>query len=129
MKCIYYNNLTSHLHNAGQYDEAEIWYAKTLQIYSDLPENRLKKRLSHAIESATADALFRKGEYREAISLLDRITPQSQRHRVGLALLYARCAIRLDDVETARTKLQFVLQHGNRLYCVEEAGRMIETLS
>lgn len=57
--------------------------------------------------------------------LLDQLDFPALRGRVDMALLYARCALQTGNVETAKIKLQFVLQNGNRLFCVEEARKIL----
>lgn len=125
IKFIYYNNLADIHHLLDQYDEADVWNEKAQQIWRDLPENKQKKILSVSARAADAEALFRKGEYAETMVLLDQINFPTLRGRVEMALLYARCALQTGDVETAKTKLQFILLNGNRLFCVEEARKIL----
>ncbi len=125
IKFIYYNNLADLYHLLGHFDEADVWNEKAQQIWRDLPENKQKQQFSLNVRAASAEALFRKGEYAEAMVLLDQLDFPALRGRVDMALLYARCALQTGNVETAKIKLQFVLQNGNRLFCVEEARKIL----
>lgn len=127
-KFIYYLNLTDIHHLLGHYDQAKTWNDKLMQIYQDLPDGKQKKQFARNVEMASAEALFRSGEFSATIDALNKITCQNELHRVEHALLYARCALALGDVQTARTRLQYVLLNGNRLFHVAEAKRIWDTL-
>lgn len=128
IKFIYYNNLADLHHLTGQYDEADVWNEKARQIWRDLPENKQKKLLEVNVHAAAAEAAYRKGEYAQTMVLLDQITFPTLRGQVETALLYARCALQTGDTETTKAKLQFVLQNGNRLFCVDEARKLLANL-
>ncbi|MBQ7416288.1 MAG: hypothetical protein IJW14_04555 [Oscillospiraceae bacterium] len=128
-KYVYYNNLMDVLTMMGRYAEAEIWYQKAVQIYKDLPENRIKKQLADSVESAAAYAWFRRGEYEKAKETLNATQPKELCNRVGHALLYARCCVAEGNLDAAREPLEFVIQCGNRLYAAQEAQILLQQIS
>jgi tetratricopeptide (TPR) repeat protein len=128
-KFVYYNNLMDVLTLMGRYGEAEVWYQKAIQIYKDMPNNKIKKQLTETVESAAAYAWFRRGEYAKAIEALNATHPKRLSSQVGHALLYARCCIAEGNAEAARQSLQFVIERGNRFYAVQEAMYLLGQIS
>lgn len=128
-KYVYYNNLEDVLTLMGRYPEAEIWYQKAVQIYQDMPENRMKRQLREAVEGAAASAWFRRGEYAKARECLNALHPQQLRSRVHHALLYAQCCIAEGNPEGARQPLEFVINWGNRLAAVQVAQELMNQLT
>lgn len=127
MKAVYYNNLTDILTHLGRYDEAEIWYRKTVQIINDLPK-RSGARLYGVRDAAIAEHFYRIGEYQAALERHSAAEVKHALSTVEAAMFRAKCAIALDDRETARKELDYVIEHGNRLYYVTEAREMLEKL-
>lgn len=127
-KFVYYNNLSDLMTLMCYYAEAEVWYQKQVQIFGDMPENKIKKSLRQTMESATASAWFRRGEYAKAQAALNAMQPKELSHQVGNALLYARCCIAQGYPEGARQPLQFVLDNGNRFFAVQEARDLLSKL-
>lgn len=128
VKIVYYHNLADILTVLNRYDEAEIWYKMALEIFEDMPDNKFKRELSNAMESAKADHCFRIGDYRGAIELVGKATAQNLRKQISHALLLARCHVALDESQAAREELAFVIQHGNKLHDVKEAQMLMDTL-
>ena len=127
MKAVYYNNLTDILTCMGRYDEAEIWYRKTVQIINDLPK-RAGAQLYHARDLAIAEHFYRIGEYQPALERHSALEVKNALSAVEAAMFRARCAVALNDREMARKELEYVIAHGNRLYFVTEAREMLEKL-
>lgn len=125
-KLVCCNNLADICTRMNKYDEANNWYAKMMQIYADLPDNKWRRKLESLVLSAKADDLFRAGQYREAVELLDTIRAKCLCDEVSHALLYAKACLKLGDRETAGEKLRFVIEKGNRLYSVTEAKKLME---
>lgn len=127
-KVVYYNNLTSICYLLQKHDEAAICYAKTLQIYNDLPENKLKKNLESALLSLRAEHHFYAGEYTQALELLNSIQPTCLLQEVSLSCQYAGIYMALGETDPARQKLQFILEKGNKLYAVATAEELLKQL-
>lgn len=122
---VYYNNLTDVLTLLGNYPEAEVWYQKAVQIYQDMPENKLKQRLRPVVEAMAADAWFRRGEYEKTIECVNALYPSEAYNQINQAMLIARCYIALGQPEEARKPLEFVVAKGNRLHAVAQARAML----
>lgn len=128
-KFIYYNNLADVLFPLGRTFEAQIWQRKALQIYNDLPENKMKQQLSQTFQLSEAEALYYERDYDKALRKAAWINFNSQRQLLDAALLTAKCHICLEEPEKAREKLNYVIEHGNKLHIVEEAKALLETLN
>lgn len=124
-KLIYYNNLMDILALLGNEWEADIWYNKMMQIYRDMKENKQKKQFEQMVNSACAQHFFCKQQYDLALRMLDNAKSEYLSQEVDNAMLYARVCLAMGNTEKAKEKLQFVIQNGNRLYCVTEANEML----
>lgn len=127
-KFIYYNNLCDVMTRLERFSEADIWHRKAQAIYQDLPNNKLKQKLDRTVQMNEIEALYREQEYTIALRKLSRIPCQTQRALMDAALLAARCNLGLEEYDKAREKLQYVIDHGNRLACAEQAKRLIANL-
>ena len=126
---IYCNNLCDVMTRLDRFQEAEIWYNKTSKIYQDLPNNRLKQRLARTMDMNEIEALYREGDYAFALRKLSRIPCPTQRSVMEAALLAARCNLALAEYDKAKEKLQYVIDHGNRLHCVAIAKALLDQIS
>ena len=129
VKFTYYCNLCDVLTLMGRYPEAEVWYQTAIQIYRDMPENKMKQALREAVEGMAADAWYRRGGYAQARACISACRPEKLNNRVDQALLYARCSIAMGEADAARQSLEFVIAYGNRLYAVTEARYLLDTLN
>lgn len=125
MKAVYYNNLTDILTCLGRYDEAEIWYRKTVQIINDLPK-RSGAKLYNVRDGAIAEHFYRIGEYQTALERHRALERKNTISMVEGALFRAKCHIALAENEAAREDLEYVMKYGNKLHCVAEAREMLE---
>ena len=128
-KYIYYNNLSDVLFALDRVTEARIWHRKAVQIYNDLPENKMKQQLSETCQISHAEALYYEGDYSQALQKAAWIKCRSKRQLLDTALLAAKCHIALEEPEKAREKLQYVVDNGNSLHIVEESKALLENLS
>lgn len=126
VKVTYYNNLADLLTLTGRCSEAEIWYQKAVQIYQDMPDNRLKQQLRPVVEAMAADAWFRRGDYEKAIECSNALYPPQAANQVNQAMLIARCYLALGRPEEARKPLEFVIARGNQLHAVSQARAMLQ---
>lgn len=127
-KFVYYNNLCDVMMRMERFAEADIWYRKAQSIFQDLPNNKLKQRMDRTAQMNEIEALYRDQAYTTALRKLSRIPCNTQRSLMEAALLAARCNMGLEEYDKAREKLQYVIDHGNRLACVDEAKRLLEKL-
>lgn len=127
-KFIYYNNLSDVLFLLGRELEAKIWQKKSMQIYNDLPANKMKQQFDHTVQLAEAEDLYRAGDYDLSLRKAAWIDCRSTRQLLDTALLAAKCHIALEETEKAREKLQYIIDNGNKLHIVEEARQLLETL-
>lgn len=129
MKFMYYNNLSDVLFTLNRTLEAQIWHKKAKRIYEDMPEGKAKQSLTHVVQISEADDLYYRRDYDLALRKVAWINCQSQRCLMDAALLAAKCHIALEEPEKAREKLNYVVQHGNKLHIVQEAKELLETLN
>ena len=127
-KAVYYNNLSAAYRCLQKHEEAEIWYTKMMQIYSDLPGNKLKKSLESVVLSAQIDHHRYTGEYEKAMELLNTVKPKNLLGEVGLHMQLAQNYLALGEKDLARENLQFVVDNGNKLYAVTEAKKLLAKL-
>jgi tetratricopeptide (TPR) repeat protein len=128
-KYIYYHNLADILYLLNRREEARIWYKKSLQIYDDIPNVKAKQPIIYTHDMMAIEVLHYEGEYAEALQKVARINCPTPRNLLDAALLAAKCHLALEEPEKAREKLQYVIDKGNRLYIVEEAKALLETIA
>ena len=127
-KCVYYHNLFCFCMKLKKYDEAGIWFEKYMQIYGDIKGKNAKKALESITVLTRAMETYRKGQYMECIELVNSNKPSKLVERVSGAMIYADACIALGENERAAEALGFVIQNGNRLYCVTEAAAMLRKI-
>lgn len=128
-KFVYYNTLANVLFALDRDQEAHIWHRKSMQIYNDLPENKLKQQFAPEVQFSAAGALYQAGDYVTSLQKVAWISCKTKRQLLDAALLAAKCHIALEEPEKAREKLQYVIDNGNKLHIVEEARTLLETLN
>jgi tetratricopeptide (TPR) repeat protein len=128
IKFVYYNNLADVLFALERTTEGLIWHKKALMIYQDLPQNKFKQQYVHTFEMCEAEGLYYQQEYSHALRKLAWIKCDSSRTLLDAALLAAKCHLELDEYDKAKEKLQYVIDHGNRLHIVTEAQQLLETI-
>lgn len=128
-KITYYNNLSDIYDLLDKTAQADIWYEKMVQIYYDMPENAAKKQIKDALESASAAYQYRKGNYQKTIDILSTLHTQNMAHNIDSALRWAQASLKLGDIQTARAKLNYVIENGNKLHSVTLAKQMLDDLS
>lgn len=125
-KFVYYNNLMDICFLLGKYSEARIWHGKMMQIYSDLKNDKQKKQFLCTVVNAQAIDSFCAQDYSRVLQILDAGEAANKCQLVDNSMIYARACLMLGDRERAREHLQFVVENGNRLYCVKQAGELLE---
>lgn len=129
VKYVYYNNLADVLFALERTSEALIWHKKAMQIYGDLPPVQAEKFYGQSMLLGQAQALYHQGEYTDALKKVTWMKCETPRHLLNAALLAARCHIALEEPEKAREKLQYVIEHGNKLCYTREAEALLDTLN
>ena len=127
-KCAYYNNLFDICTVLGKDEEARIWFEKYMQVYNDMKGKRAKEMLSSSVTAAKAMDAYMRGDYITAVNLINSNVPKNLRGRVESAMDYARACIALGESERAAEALSFIIQNGNKLYCVNEAAAMLRRI-
>lgn len=125
-KVIYYNNLSSACAALGDNVQADIWYQKMIRMYISLPDNRMKKRIASTVNLTTAEAWCRRGDFDQALNTLTHTVPENLRQKVSIAMTYAEIFMKLNDFDTARANLQFVIANGNKLFEVNKAYELLQ---
>ena len=124
-RLVYANNMADVLSNLDRFDEAEIWYERTMDIYRNLPEGKIKESCRKPMMLSEAESLYRTGNYTDALRKVSAIPCQTRRFLMDATLLAARCDLALNQPEKATEKLNYIIANGNKLYCVEQAKRML----
>ena len=128
IKVVYYNNLMDAAFYTERYEEASIWYTKMAQVYADAKKSEEKQELEAIVEAGAALYAFCQKDYAKTIEVLDEIVHKDIRMKVDLSLLYARTCILTGNTETAKEKLQYVIEKGNQLYSVKIAEQLLAEL-
>lgn len=127
VKCVYYNNLMDICLLLEKNEQAELLYAKTTMLYADIKNKKQRKALEPNALCAKASDCFRRQDYAQTIQILSEMKPANARMEVGIALLCAEAYLKLGEPERAKAKLLYVIGHGNKLFCVTEARRLLDT--
>ena len=127
-KAMYYNNLATFLSHSGDAAGAEEAYRKFLELADGKAKKVLQKRYPHLRTLAEAGHLYATGEYAAALEKCRGIPPKSAYDRVSIASFRAKCCIALDDPDSARRELNYVIANGNRLALVNDAWEMLKKL-
>lgn len=124
-KVVYYNNLMDACGLLGKYEEADVWYSKMMLIHADITNQKQLESLEYTMQMAKVFHFYCNQDYEKALQLMQEIRPKTNQSAVEHAISYARIAIALEDRETAKQKLEFVVENGNLLYAVTEAKQML----
>ena len=127
IKYVYAHNRTDFLDRLGRTQEANDWFCTAMAQYAALPSRR-KKYLDNVVSLSRSADHLRREEYEQALACLQNIKCDQAQQQVSQGMLYARCAIGLNQPQRAREWLTFVITNGNRLHIVKEAWAMLEKL-
>lgn len=129
VKAIYYNNRMDICALMGKYQEANIWYGKTVQIWQDLKPSKEKERLGRAVAENRALYHFCNGEFDLALQVLGQAKPQNLSERIENAMMYGRTYLAMGERSRAVKPLRFVAENGNKLYFATEAKELLEKIN
>lgn len=127
-KAMYYNNLATFLSKTGDAAGAEEAYRKFRELSDGKAKKVLEKHYPHLTPLAEAGYLYTIGEYAAALEKCRGIPLKSAYDRVSIASFRAKCCIALDDPDSARRELNYVIANGNRLALVNDAWEMLKKL-
>ena len=126
VKLVYYYNLAVLCDRLGKTDEAVIWYQKVIDIYNAFKESKTKNRYTSSCDTAIAKIAVIGGEYERALEIFEKINASCKREKVGISLSSAKLYLKLNNIEKAKEKLNYVIVNGNKLYAVTEAKQLLE---
>ena len=128
-KFVYLNNLFDVCLLLEKYEQADIWYQKLTEAYTQKIKNKKQKELCEdAMQIARAANCFRHGEYEECLSLLGNERSGCLANQISKAMLAANACLKLGQIDRAKTELQFVVQNGNKFYAVVQAQKTLENI-
>lgn len=124
-KAVYYNNLADIYLCLNELEKAEIWQNKSIQLFDDIKNEKQKNMLSATIQHNVAEIAYFKQDYSKSIEILNNAAETNMRDAVYRALLLAKIHIAQGRIEEAKTKLQFVVENGNKLIDVRIAKDLL----
>lgn len=128
MRIVYYVNLFAASRNLGRTEEWRIWYEKAVQIYNDTTNQKEKQQYWTSIQSMQSDMAAAQGDYQDALRILSDMKPNTLYDQINIHMAYAEIYLKLNDPEKAKVHLQFIAQHGNRLYIAEKAHQLLSEI-
>ncbi len=126
LKLIYYNNLSKVYGCLKNKDEAEKYYSISKDIYDNSLNNKLKNKYKILFTLSESEHFYRIGQYEKALSVIKSVEPSNLYEKVSKSYLLARISLKLNDIETAKKELDFVIKNGNTLYVVNEAKEILK---
>lgn len=127
VKYVYYNNLMDVCQLLEKTEQAELLYAKATMLYGDIKNKKQRKALEPTALCAQASDCFRRQDYARTVQILSEMKPANAKMDVDNTLLCAKAYLKLGEPERAKAKLLYVIGRGNKLYCVTEARRLLDT--
>lgn len=127
IKVVYYNNRSDIHRLRGEDTEAEVWSAKAMQLYRDMPNNRYKRMLDDSLKLTSADSAFFKGDSAQALQLLYEVNADDLPKQTAVALLRARILLKEGKRISAREQLEHVIGIGKGLYAVKLARELLDS--
>lgn len=112
----------------GRDDEADAWFEKMEDAYGAAKDPLTATRVGRSVENARVINMCRKGEYDEALEILNEGKAETNLTKVLRAMRFARIYLGMGDTEAARENLEFVAGHGGKLYYVERANSLLAKL-
>lgn len=114
--------------DTGDVARAQFLYEQSCSLPERVKEAKQRAAMADNLRLLSAELLLARGDAAAALPVVNAVTDAGLRTQVSKAWLYARIALTMDDRDTARQNLAYVLAHGNRLYVVQQARALMETL-
>ena len=125
---LYYNNLMDAYGKLEMYADAQDAYSKMKSLYEKITDEKQLKTLEHTMQSAEVFHIYCEKDYEKVISRLEQSEDSCKKNKMDSAMLYAKATIEVGKVHSAREKLQYVIENGNKLYVVKEAQQILNKL-
>jgi len=125
-KFCYYNNLADVYIHFGEIEKAEVWHNKSKQIFDDIKPEKSKSIYLSVLQNNAAEIAYEKKDYDKAQELINSSVVTNFRDSVYKALMIAKIYLAKGEKELAKRKLQYVVENGNKLYCVQIAKKMLD---
>ena len=109
--------------------EQELSHQKLLNTYGKIKFKRYKALLEPMMVSHHAAYHYARQEYTQGLQLLEDFPVRTLRDRVVQAYSRAKFHFALDEKETARELLDFVIKNGNKLFVVNEAQELLTKIN
>ena len=129
IKMLYYNNLAEIEDHLGNNEAADVYFDNVDKLYRDLKPGKKKELFKDTFNSTLASHLYRNGDYRAALEIMDKLKPSNLCSAVQSAHLHARILIALGENERAKEALNFAIANGGKLYVVSEAKEILASIS
>lgn len=129
IKMLYYNNLADIEDHLGNNEAADVYFDNVEKLYRDLKPGKKKELFKDTFNSTLASHLYRNGDYRAALEIMDKLKPSNLCSAVQSAHLHARILIALGENDRAKEALKFTIANGGKLYVVDEAKKMLAEIS
>ena len=127
-KAIYYLNMSSFSLDVGKLEESVSYHAKASQIAGVIKNKKFKESLFSSLRAVAAEQAIYRKNFDDALALLSSVEVKSKKQAVDKTFLYSKIALGQGDKDNARASLLFVINNGNKLGCVNEAKKLLETL-
>lgn len=126
VKHVYYNNLSDAYLSVGNIDLAKLYHQKSEELLEKIKNKKQKETAAKSHVFATAQLYVYSGEYEKGLELLKNVDVTEKRTSVAVAMCAAKANIALGRPEIAKNSLEYVIAHGNRLYSVTKAKKLLE---
>lgn len=126
-KATYCSNMMSTYIALDDIENAEIWLANTKTSFNTL-RDITKLKLENALKMNTAEIFLLKGDFDCAEELLGEIKPPHLASELEFRRMRAKLNIHKNNLDDARSDLEYIVAKGNKLYIVEKAKKLLEEL-
>ncbi len=130
-KAVYYYNLFVFCYALKNYSLATEWYDKLISFDKGIKNKVYKKSVANFMLNAGAIYADIQGDYEQAAKLLDGIitNPNSTKSVIVYAhYIYADICIKAGKLQHAEKCLNYVINNGNKLFCVPESKFKLDNL-
>lgn len=116
-KATYCSNMMSTYIALDDIENAEIWLANTKTSFNTL-RDITKLKLENALKMNTAEIFLLKGDFDCAEELLGEIKPPHLASELEFRRMRAKLNIHKNNLDDARSDLEYIVAKGNKLYIV-----------
>lgn len=109
--------------------EMELWHDRLLTAYQKVKLQKHRAWLEPMMVSHHAAYRYARQEYAQGLQLLEDFPVRTLRDGVVQAYSLAKFHLALNEKETAREHLDFVIKNGNKLYVVTEARALLAKIN